>query len=93
MKQFLVNYDKKLNRSFISNNDVTKYFQPSSTSLIEYTKTEGYKKYYADLHNADLGVKMNSVKMQSEIENSLFERKSFQGQVFSGAKLKKDFLY
>ena len=90
--QFLINYQNKRASPFISKNDVVRYFQQDSHSLVEYTKTEGHQKYYGDLQSDNLIKKMNSIKMHNEIENSLFSRRSFQGIVFSGAHLKKDFI-
>ena len=91
-KQFLINFHKKLYTTFITRNEVVRYFKHDLKALTGYTQATGFQQFYQDFYSHDLNAKMDAVKVQTEIENSLFSRKSFHGSVFSGAVLKKDYI-
>lgn len=89
-KQFLINFHKKLYTTFITRHEVVRYFKHDFKALTGYTQATD--KFYQDLYSHNLNEKMEAVKVQTEIENSLFSRKSFHGSVYSGAVLKKDYI-
>ncbi len=91
-QQFFTNLQNKITFSFVSQNEIKKYFENSTKSLIKYTSSEGYQLYYDQLDQSNLSLKSKAIAMRSEIENALFLRTPYEGEVYSGAQLDKNYI-
>lgn len=91
-QQFFINLQKKINTSFVSQNEIKGFFEHSDQSLIKYTSTNGFQHYYDNLSDSNLSNKSKAINMRSNIENSLFLRKPYENEVYSGAHLDKSYI-
>ncbi len=91
-QRFFTNLQNKITFSFVSQNEIKKYFESSTRALIKYTSSEGYQTYYDLMAESNLSLKSKAMTMRSEIENAMFLRTAYEGEVYSGAQLNKNYI-